>query len=222
VKPAFILQAGGNKKLLPRFGPFQITRKVGVITDELGLPLNPIVHPVINNEYLKGYNQNPDRFGPRDALRHIGPDSVALEPSIEEIRVHRLSRGETQLLVHANAATHDDTWIEALSIKSQAMVDEYMLRNKDGPCPAPVRQDQLAAQAMARIHDTREREARPRKSGGDSARRWNLSLGPRSRSVDFDSDGAKLKSQSAQSGLFFCWTAETQFYHRLLLFPLSP
>jgi hypothetical protein len=58
------------------------------------------VRPVISIEYSKGYNQNPDCFAPQDAPRSIGPDSVVLDLSIEEIRGHRLSRGKTKLLVH--------------------------------------------------------------------------------------------------------------------------
>jgi hypothetical protein len=111
VKPVLIRQAGGNKTLLPKFlGPFQITRKVGFTTYELHLPLKLKVNPVISIVNLKGYNQNLERFGPRDAPRSIRPDSVVIQPSIEGIRGHRLSRGKSQLLVrYANTADQDDT-----------------------------------------------------------------------------------------------------------------
>lgn len=164
LKPAFIRQAGGSKKLLPKcIRSFQITRNVGITTCELDLPLDLKVHPVNNIGYLEGYKQNPEHFGPRDAPRSIGPDSVVIQASIEEIRGHRLSRDETQLLVYyAKAADHDDTWVDVLSIGNQGMVDGYMLRNKDDSTPKPPRQDRLAAQAMVRVHEAREREEHDR------------------------------------------------------------
>jgi hypothetical protein len=121
VRPAFIKQAGGNKKLLPKFiGPFSVTRKASPTSYQLDLPLSLKVHPVINIEYLKAYNSNPERFGTRDSLSNMSSDVIVTDAEVQEIRGHRIPRsGRTQLLVHyANTADHDDTWVDAVSLKN--------------------------------------------------------------------------------------------------------
>jgi hypothetical protein len=65
VNPPF-LRGTGSKKLRSKYiDPYRIERKISSTAYELDLPANVKIHPVVNVEYLKKYNQSPSDFAGR-------------------------------------------------------------------------------------------------------------------------------------------------------------
>jgi hypothetical protein len=98
---------------------------------------NLTVHPVINIEYFQGYNQNSDCFGPR-CIQERGSRAVNRRDSRSFLAARR-----SCWYIMPTLLTMMILGLNALSIGSQAMVDEYMLRNKDVSSPKSARQDRI-------------------------------------------------------------------------------
>jgi hypothetical protein len=140
------------------------------------------VHPVINVEYLKAYHSNPERFGHREAPTQASPDILVHDPVVQEIRGHRLLRGETELLAHYdNKPDHNDTWVDCLTLEDEAMVDAYMLRVKKDSSPKSTRQDRLADAAIRRAQEEVSVYSRPKREHQEYDAAWPAHRLPRMR-----------------------------------------
>lgn len=93
VDPPF-LRGKGSKKLRSKYiGPYRIARKISSTSYELDLPATVKIHPVVNIQYLKRYNESPVEFAART---EPPPPPVIIdgeeEYEVEEVRAHRNRR----------------------------------------------------------------------------------------------------------------------------------
>jgi transposase InsO family protein len=102
-----------STKLQPKYiGPYKIIKKVGENAYELELPPNINIHPVINVERLREFQESPAEFGDRGEDRPPAIDvQGAPEFEVEQILKSRTRGGHTEYLVlWKGYPMHEATW----------------------------------------------------------------------------------------------------------------
>jgi hypothetical protein len=122
----------GSHKLRSKYiGPFKIIKIIGKNAFEIELPAHMKVHPVINAEYLKPYQESPERFANREEPPPppvIDPESQELEYVVDKIVNHKYTkRRQLRYLTHWKGyADFEDTWQTPESLKGlESKVADY-------------------------------------------------------------------------------------------------
>jgi hypothetical protein len=122
------LHIKGMRKLLPkRYGPFQITERIGTVAYRLRLPESMKIHDVFHIDLLLPYKET-EAYGP--AYTRPPPDLIEGEEEyeIESIRDTRLKgRGRRrQYLVHWKGYPNsDDSWVDREDIHAPDLLTEF-------------------------------------------------------------------------------------------------
>ena len=110
-------------------GPFEILRRLSLVTYQLRMPVSYGIHPIINIAHLEAYMMSPSKFG-QHTMTRLAQESFEEKPEFEvtEILAEQLSRTRTGRhtkefkVIFVGFGPEYDEWITKKNLKNALLI----------------------------------------------------------------------------------------------------